>query len=114
MSGEPAQHAADLGRAFLLRHRRGDVFRCHSARSFPRTLFGAASFAGRRQSLQQLGGGAEPDVLLRLCRLGEQGQDAAAPPAGVAAQLVVARNGTVPGQNLHLAEDGFVSMTRPI
>lgn len=36
--------------------------------------------------------------------------EAAAPPAaGLAAQLVVARDGAVSGQHFHLAEDGFVS-----
>lgn len=34
---------------------------------------------------------------------------AASPAAGLTAQFVVARDGAVPGQHFHLAEDGFVS-----
>lgn len=77
----------------------------------------AARGVGRRvgrQRLQQLGGGAEASVLLGLGRLGERRQGGAAPAAGVAAQLAVARDGAVPRQHLHLAEDGLVSATRLI
>lgn len=81
--------------------------------SFPRALFSAAGAVGR-QCLQQLGGRPEADVVAGLGRLGKQGQSSTAPAAGVAAQLVVARNGAVPCKHLHLAEDGFVSMTRLI
>lgn len=105
-----------LGWTFPRRSGGGDVLHgaaCRRRASFPRALFSAAGAVGR-QRLQQLGGRPEADVVARLCCLGEHGQSSAAPAAGLAAQLVVARNGAVPREHLHLAEDGFVSMTRLI
>lgn len=54
-------------------------------------------------------------MILHIGRLGEQREGTAAPlAAGVATELVVAWDGAVPRQDLHLAEDGFVPVARLI
>ena len=79
---------------------------------FQQTVSPGGGVGGER--LQELGGGAEAQVLLvRLGRLGGDG-GGGAPAAGLAAQLVVAGDGAVPGQHLHLAEDGLISVARLI
>lgn len=99
----------------LPKWRRGAGRLCSAALAW--ALFTASSNVGRhrgRQRLQQLGGGSEAEVFLCLSHLCKHGERTAPPAAGVAAQLVVSRNGAVPSQDLHLTEDGFVSMTRLI
>lgn len=59
-----------------------------------------------RQGLQELRGGAEAHLLLPLGQ--QRGQRASPLAAGLAAQLLVARDGAVARQDLHLAEYGLV------
>lgn len=80
-------------------------------------LFPASSTVGLhrgRQRLQQLGGRSEAEVFLRLSRLCKHGEGTSPPAAGLAAQFIVSRNRAVPSQDLHLTEDGLVSVTRLI
>lgn len=114
MPWEPPWSCRDLCLGLLLRGGGGEALgaaTCHGASFAPAGVVGRHR---RRQRLQQLGGRAEANVLLRLSRLREKRQSCAAFAAGVAAQLVVARDGTVSRQDLHLAEDGLVSVTRLI
>lgn len=99
----------------LPKRRRGAGRLCSAPSA--RALFTASCTVGLhrgRQRLQQLGCRSEAEVFLRLSRLCKHGERAGPPAARVAAQLVVSRNGAVASQDLHLTEDGFVSVARLI
>lgn len=114
VSWHPSRRCCALRRR--LPKRRWGAGRLCSAAS-ARALFTAPGTVGLpwgRQRLQQLGGRSEAGVFLRLSRLCKHGEHTGPPAAGVAAQFIVSWNGAVPSQDLHLTEDGLVSVTRLI